>query len=163
MPVQVRHAVKGDENAIGGLLIRLVEQHVEYDPERFSNFVTHEGAAAFYGSRIEAKEAAVVVAEIEGQIAGFAYLEFEERNYEELLDKAVWLHDIYLEPEARSAGTGTALMQAAIKAAKELRGDKLLLGVAAKNLTAQAFFEGFGFRTTMLEMTLDLDKSEPPA
>jgi GNAT superfamily N-acetyltransferase len=162
MPVEVRNAVEGDETAIAGLLIRLVDQHVAYDPQRFSNFITLEGAAAFYRSRIDAEEAAVVVAEIEGQIAGFAYLEFEERNYADLLDKAAWLHDIYLEPEARSAGTGKALMQASIKAARELGGDKLLLGVAAKNLAAQAFFEGFGFRTTMLEMTLDLE-SELPA
>ena len=157
MPVEVRHAAEGDELAIAGLLIRLVEQHVQYDPERFSNFITLEGAAAFYRSRLEANEAAVVVAEIDGQIAGFAYLEFEERNYGNLLDKGVWLHDIYLKPEARAAGTGKALMEAAIKAAKALGGDKLLLGVAAKNLTAQTFFESFGFRTTMLEMTLDLD------
>jgi len=156
MSVKVRHAVAGDELRVADLLVRLVEQHVRYDPERFSNFVTLDGAAAFYRSRIEMDSAAVIVAEIDDEIAGFGYLEFEERNYENLLDKAVWLHDIYLEPEARAAGTGKALMQAAVKAAKELGGDKLLLGVAAKNLAAQTFFESFGFRTTMLEMTLDL-------
>ena len=157
MSVKVRHAVAGDELRVADLLVRLVEQHVRYDPDRFSNFVTLEGAAAFYRGRIEARDAAVLVAEAEDQIAGFAYLEFEERNYENLIEKGVWLHDIYLEPEARAAGTGKALMQAAIKAAKDLGGNKLLLGVAAKNLAAQTFFESFGFRTTMLEMTLDLD------
>ena len=157
MALEVRHAVVGDEHAIAGLLIRLMEQHVVYDPGRFTNFITLDGAADFYRIRLESGEAAIIVAEIEGRIAGFTYLEFEERNYEELLDKGVWLHDIYLEPEARSAGIGKTLMQASIRAAKELGGDKLLLAVAAKNLAAQTFFEGFGFRTTMLEMTLDLD------
>ena len=157
MSVKVRHAVPGDEMRVAGLLVRLVDQHVQYDPGRFSNFVTLDGAAAFYRSRIEAEDAAVIVAEADGSVAGFAYLEFEERNYENLIDKGVWLHDIYLEPEARAAGTGKALMLAAVEAAKGLGGAKLLLGVAAKNLAAQTFFESFGFRTTMLEMTLDLN------
>jgi GNAT superfamily N-acetyltransferase len=157
MSVKVRQAVEGDELRVADLLVRLVEQHVQYDPVRFSNFITVEGAAAFYRGRIGSRNAAVLVAETDDQIGGFAYLEFEERDYENLIEKGVWLHDIYLEPEARAAGTGRALMQAAIKAAKELGGDKLLLGVAAKNLAAQTFFESFGFRTTMLEMTRDLD------
>ena len=157
MIVNVRHAVAGDEDRIAGLLIRLVDQHVAYDPRRFSNFITADGAAAFYRGRIEAPNAVVLVAEIENEITGFAYLEFERVNYEEMVEKGVWLHDLYLEPEARSAGTGKALMEAAITAAQELGGEKLLLGVAAETRAARGFFENFGFRTTMLEMTLDLD------
>ena len=162
MAVRVRHAVAGDEMRIAGLLVRLVDQHVAYDPRRFSNFITPDGAAAFYRGCIDDPNAAVLVAEIDNEITGFAYLEFESLNYEEMVEKGVWLHDIYLEPKARSAGTGKALMEAAITAAKELGGEKLLLGVAAENLAARGFFENFGFRTTMLEMTLDLE-SEPPA
>jgi ribosomal protein S18 acetylase RimI-like enzyme len=156
----VRRAKIGDETAIAGLLIRLVEQHVEYDPKRFSNFVTLEGAARFYRGRIEAAEAAVLAAEIDNEVAGFAYLEHEPLNYAEIVRNAVWLHDIFLKPEARSAGTGNSLMQAAIRAAKELGGDKLLLSVAAKNEIAKGFFERFGFRQTMFEMTLDLTDGE---
>lgn len=153
----IRLAAREDALAIAGLLVRLVEQHVKYDRARFSNFITLDGAAGFYRSRIDAGNAAVLVAETDNEIAGFAYLEFERLNYEELIENGVWLHDIYLKPEARAGGTGKSLMQAAIKAAKELGGDKLLLGVAAQNNTARDFFESFGFRTTMLEMTLDLN------
>jgi len=157
MPVEVRDAVAGDELRVAGLLIKLVNQHVQYDPGRFADFVTEEGAAAFYLSRFNAPDARVLVAEADGELIGFAYLEFEERNYEELVDRGVWLHDIFVEKEFRSAGAGKALMQASIAAATELGGTKLLLATAARNTAGKGFFEHFGFRPTMIEMTLDLD------
>src|SRR5262245_47192567 len=106
----IRRARLGDEHAVGALLVKLVKQHVEYDSERFSDFVTIEGAANFYRTRIEADEARIIVAEVDNEIAGFTYLEFEERDYEHLLEKAVWLHDIYIESEARAVGVGKGLM-----------------------------------------------------
>ena len=158
MAVSVRRARNGDEAAVAEFLIKLVVQHVGYDPDRFADFVTKEGAAAFYASRFGADEARVLVAEIDGELIGFAYLEFEERNYEELVCRGVWLHDIFVEKEFRSTGAGKALMEASIAAASEMGGTKLLLGTAARNTAARAFFEGFGFRATMVEMTLNLDR-----
>ena len=119
MPLNVRRARAGDEKTVASFLVKLVRQHVGYDPHRFSDFVTAEGAAAFYAGRFEAENARVLVAEIDGKPAGFAYLEFEERNYEELLDRGVWLHDIFVEEEFRSAGVGKALMKASIAAGAE--------------------------------------------
>lgn len=159
MPLKVRRATAGDEQTVAGFLVKLVRQHVGYDPQRFSDLVTVEGAAAFYAGRFEAASARVLVAEIDGKPAGFVYLEFEERNYEELVERGVWLHDIFVEEEFRSAGLGKALMTASIAAAVELGGTKVLLGTAAQNATARALFESFGFRTTMIEMTLNLDQS----
>ncbi|MGD9587281.1 MAG: N-acetyltransferase family protein [Pyrinomonadaceae bacterium] len=156
MEVGIRRARAGDEERVAELLLKLVKQHVDYNPKRFADFVTKEGAAAFYAGRFRAEDARVLVAELGSDIVGFAYLEFEERNYEELVAKGVWLHDIFVEPTSRSDGVGKALMEAAIAAAAEMGGDKLLLATAAKNLAGRDFFEHFGFRPTMIEMTLDL-------
>lgn len=156
MEFGIRRARAGDEEKVAELLLKLVEQHVVYDPNRFANFVTRDGAAAFYAGRFQTDDARVLVAECGDVIIGFAYLEFEERNYEELVENGVWLHDIYVVPSSRSAGVGKALMNASIRAAAELGGDKLMLATAAKNLAGQDFFERFGFRPTMIEMTLDI-------
>jgi GNAT superfamily N-acetyltransferase len=158
MPLNVRRAVAGDEKAVAAFLVKLVRQHVGYDPHRFSDFVTAEGAAAFYAGRFEAENSRVLIVEADGKPVGFAYLEFEERNYEELVDRGVWLHDIFVQEEFRSTGVGKTLMKASIAAAAELGGSKLLLGTAAQNTVARTFFESFGFRTTMIEMTLNLDQ-----
>jgi GNAT superfamily N-acetyltransferase len=156
MDVSIRRARAGDEKKVAELLLKLVEQHVDYDPERFSNFVTLHGAAEFYKSRFDVQDAAVLVAEVEDRIVGFAYIEFEKLDYESLLENAAWLHDIFVERGERSDGVGKRLLEAARNAASELGAGKLLLTVAAKNDVAQDFFEKAGFRQTMLEMTLNL-------
>ena len=152
----VRRAKSGDERSIAELAIKLVEQHVAYDPRRFSLFATVEGAESFYGGQFEGSTAAVLVAEIDGGVVGFAYIAKEDLNYAELLEKGAWLHDIYVEETSRSTGAGHALIEASIKAAREMGAEKILLTVAARNSAARSFFEGVGFRPTMTEMTLNL-------
>ena len=156
MDASIRCATAGDETKVAELFLELVRQHVDFDPDRFSNFVTLQGAAEFYKSRFDVDDAAVVVAEVEERIVGFAYIEFEKLDYENLLENAAWLHDIFVERDERSEGLGKRLLNASAEAAKEIGAEKLLLTVAAKNTIAQDFFENAGFRQTMLEMTLNL-------
>ena len=156
MYASIRGARVGDEEPIAELFLKLVDQHIDYDPDRFSKFVTVKGAAEFYKSRFDVSEAAVLVAEVENRIVGFAYIEFQRLDYENLLENAAWLHDIFIDSDERSVGLGKRLLEAARNAANELGADKLLLTVAARNKVAQDFFEKAGFRQTMLEMTLNL-------
>lgn len=156
MEAVIRRARPGDEWFVADMLLKLVEQHLDHDPDRFSGFITREGAAEFYKSRFGVSDAEVLVAEIDGSIVGFAYLEHVGLSYEDLLENAAWLHDIYVESNVRSVGVGSRLIEEAITAAKRLGADKLLLAAAAKNDGGQKFFEKAGFRPTMLEMTLNL-------
>jgi GNAT superfamily N-acetyltransferase len=156
MPAVIRRARRGDERRVAEFAIKLFDQHAEYDPERFSTFANVEGAASFYGSRFDTPESVVVVAEIENEVVGFAYVERDELNYAELLKDGAWLHDIYVDEAARAEGVGKALIKTAADAAREMGAKKLLLTVAAKNAVAQQVFEKAGFRRTMVEMTLNL-------
>ena len=156
MPAVIRRARAGDERRVAEFAIRLFDQHVEYDPERFSTFANVDGAAKFYRSRFETPDSAVFVAEVENEIIGFAYVERDPLNYAELLENGAWLHDIYVDEHARSEGVGKELIKAAAEAAKQMGAEKLLLTVAAKNSAAQKVFEKAGFRRTMMEMTLNL-------
>ena len=65
-------------------------------------------------------------------------------------------HDIYVEPDARNSGAGRALIAAVRDEAKRRGANKVLLSVAVGNEHGQRLFERSGFRTTMLEMMLDL-------
>ena len=156
MPAVIRRARDGDEHHVAEFAIRLFAQHVEYDPGRFSIFANVDGAARFYRSRFDTADSAVFVAELENEIVGFAYIERDPLNYSELLENGAWLHDIYVDEQARAEGVGKALISAAAKAAKQMGAEKLLLTVAAKNPGAQKIFEKAGFRPTMMEMTLNL-------
>jgi GNAT superfamily N-acetyltransferase len=156
MTAIIRRAKAGDERSVAEFAIRLFEQHIAYDPERFSIFATIEGAESFYRSQFDTKDSAVLVAEIDNEVVGFAYIERDERNYPQLLENGAWLHDLYVDESSRSEGVGKALISAASDEAKRMGAEKLLLSVAAKNSTAQQVFERAGFRRTMVEMTLNL-------
>jgi len=154
MSVVVRRATKDDAEQVADYAMKLVEQHRSYDPIRFAPLGSLEGMAWFYGSQTDAENAAVLVAEVEGRISGFAYVTYVETDYLDLAVSAAQLQDIYVDESARHSGAGKALIDAAIRVAKEFGARKLLLSVAAKNTTAQRFFEQAGFETTMHEMML---------
>ena len=156
MSALIRRAREGDERKVAEFAIKLFDQHVEYDSERFSTFANADGAAKFYRSRFDTPDSAVFVAEVENEIVGFAYLERDPLNYAELLENGAWLHDIYVDERARAEGIAKELINAAAEAAKQMGAEKLLLSVAAKNAAAQQVFEKAGFRPTMVEMTLNL-------
>jgi GNAT superfamily N-acetyltransferase len=160
MHVSIRRATRDDADAIAGLAVELVEQHVGYDPVRFSRIGDRGGMADYYRSRTGAENAAVLVAEQAGTVIGFAYLEYEPILYAELAVNVAWLHDIYVVAEARSTGAGRILIKAIAAESRRLGAAKLLLSVAAKNTAGQTFFERYGFRNTMFEMMLELDKDE---
>jgi GNAT superfamily N-acetyltransferase len=158
MSLVVRRARKDDARTIADFALRLFAQHRAYDAKRFARLSDAQGAEWFYGSQAEAKDGAVLVGELDGRVVGFAYLTYEERNYIDLLENAVRLHDIYVEEEGRGAGIGKDLLNAVIDTAKEFGADKLVLSVAARNEYAREFFKRNGLRETMVEMTVNLER-----
>ena len=156
MAITVRRATRDDARTIAEFAFKLVEQHRQYDPVRFAKLGDLEGMAWFYGGQTEAEDAVVLVVEIDDRVVGFAYLEYQSRNYMELSAASVRLQDIFVEEDARGTGAGRKLIEAAIEESKGFDAAKVLLSVAAKNTFAQEFFKHQGFRTTMLEMMLEL-------
>ena len=154
MAVVVRRATKDDAAIMAEFATKLVEQHYSYDPVRFARIADREGMKWFYGSQTDAKNAAVLVAELGSRVVGFAYITYAERDYLELAVSAAQLQDIYVDETARRSGAGEALIDAAVEVAKGFGASKLLLSVAARNTVGQSFFEHAGFKTTMHEMML---------
>ena len=148
----VRRATKEDAAIIAEFAMKLVDQHVGYDTVRFSRIGNADGMADFYRGQTEVENASVLVAENDGEVVGFAFMEFEPIIYAELATKVVWLHDIFIDDAARATGAGKKLIEAVAVEAKRFGANKILLSVAAKNVGAQGFFEQTGFMTTMHEM-----------
>lgn len=160
MTVTVRRAVKEDARRVAELAVKLARQHENYDARRFARLYDEADAERYYGSRHQTTDEVVLVAEIDDRIIGFAYIQYEEKDYPNLLETAAWLHDIYIEETARAQNAGKLLIENSIRTARDLGADKLMLSVAAKNTYARQFFERQRFRETMVEMMLDLTDSK---
>lgn len=157
MAVVIRRATLEDAEIVADYAGKLAAQHRQYDPKRFTLLADHDQMAEYYGNQTNAEDAAVLVAELDGKIAGFAYIQNEPRNYAALLESAAWLHDIYVDEAARGHSIGQSLIEASVNVAKELGADKLMLLAATDNRFAQDLFRQSGFRETMVEMMLSLD------
>jgi len=154
MTVAVRKATKQDARTVAEFAVALAGLHPQWNARRFTQLLTINGASAYYGERSTADNAAVLVAEREGRVIGFAYTEYEPVLYAELATRVAWLHDIYVEPDARNQGAGSALLAGVAEAARGFGASKVLLSVAANNDAGQRLFERNGFETTMHEMML---------
>lgn len=133
--------------------------HFAFDQQRF--LAPDEGAeagyAAFLGSQLNAADAFVLVAEIDGAVVGYVYAGVEPLSWKELRDEAGFVHDLLVDDEVRNSGVGHQLLEAAIGWLRQRGMPRVVLWTAARNDGARRLFERRGFRSTMVEMTLELN------
>ncbi|HTR96757.1 MAG TPA: GNAT family N-acetyltransferase [Candidatus Acidoferrales bacterium] len=77
-------------------------------------------------------------------------------------DARAWIGGMGVVPEARRAGLGRALMQAAIEGARDAGADEIVLEVLRPNERARRLYESLGFRTVR-ELEVWTLVAEPPA
>ena len=157
-PFTIRRATAADVNTIGRMGALLLRVHYEFDRDRFMQpgAGADEGYASFLRSRLADPDALVVVAEQDAGIAGYLYADIEPRNWQELRERAGYIHDVFVAEGYRSAGVADGLMNAAFDWMREQGLPRVLLSTAFANERAQRVFERLGFRRTMIEMTKEL-------
>ncbi len=155
----IRPAEFRDLPALGRLGAALMRTHYAFDPHRFLS--PDEGAeagyASFLGTQLAADDTVVMVAEIDGEVAGYVYAGVEPLSWKELRDEAGFVHDLLVADAARGSGVGQQLLDAAIAWLKQRGMPRVVLWTAARNEGAHRLFERRGFRSTMVEMTLELN------
>jgi ribosomal protein S18 acetylase RimI-like enzyme len=160
-PVKVRPAIPADRAANGRLGAQLVAEHHRFDPKRF--IASIPGLAQRYGdfliSQSERPEMRVLVAERGGEIVGYAFGGMEGNDYMALRGPAGVIYDLVVDPDHRRQGIGRVLLKTALDALAQLGAPRALLFTADKNHVAQALFDQAGFRRTMIEMTIELERS----
>jgi len=161
--VVVRAPTLEEIPAVARLAGLLVAQHEAYDPQRFLHLDDPAAGYARFLPRVLGDTKAVLLAAlVEGEVVGYAYGALEGRDYFALLDACGKLHDIYVDERARGRGVGEALLRA-FKAELVARGaPRVVLLTATQNTGAHRLFAKMGFRSTMLEMTAELEGDEAP-
>jgi ribosomal protein S18 acetylase RimI-like enzyme len=160
--VIIRRATRADEATLGRLGALLVTTHHDFDPKRFvaATRRTERGYGSFLGSQLEEPDVAVLVAEKNGAVIGYAYAGVEASDYMSLRGPAGVLHDVLVDPEHRGRGVGRRLLDAALAFLRSRGAPRVVLSTAARNAPAQRLFERAGFRQTMIEMTRELDEPD---
>lgn len=151
--------VEADLDAVSLLAAELVRLHHRWDAKRF--FVSQNlesGYRWWLGTQLARDDTLLLVAEVDGEIAGYFYGSLEERDWALLLDEHAAVHDIFVHQRFRRGGVARALMTEAIRLFQVRGAKRVVLGTAKQNAEGQALFESLGFRPTMIEMTRDLER-----
>jgi len=149
---------KGDLQEVGVLAGKLVRMHYDWDRLRFLMPVDPEkGYQRWLGTQLDNEDTILLVADDRQGIVGYVYAKMEARSYDELRDACAALHDIIVADRARGQGIGEALLKEMFARAKAKGAPRVVLLTASQNEGAQRLFKRCGFRTTMFEMTAELD------
>lgn len=159
MSAVIRRATPGDLAAVGRLGAALLRAHFEFDTDRFMGAGDDDesGYAWFLGTQLEAPDSLVLVADLDGVVVGYLYAGIEPRSWKELREEAGFVHDVLVEEDRRGAGLAQALIEEAVAWCRERGVPRVILWTAARNTHAHRLFERLGFRSTMIEMTRELN------
>ena len=162
--ILIREAARADLPRLGRLGALLVQEHHDFDRRRFlaARNRTPQDYASFLATRLEDRNAVILVAETQGETIGYAYGEIEGYDYMSLRGPAGVLNDLIVDPAYRGQGVGQLLLDAIISGLKSRDAPRVVLSTAAKNTSAQRLFERNGFRPTMIEMTRELEEPSKP-
>ena len=134
--ITIRQAVLPDLDLIGPL----------FDGYRqfYGRDSNPEGARNFLRERFNHGESIVFLA-FEGEVpVGFTqlYPSFSSQ----LMARSYVLNDLFVAPQGRRKGVGTALLSAAVKYASNIGAVRVSLATAVTNATAQAVYEAAGWK-----------------
>ena len=159
----VRPATQADLPAIGQLAALLVRLHHDLDAARFfaATAETAERYGSFIDTQLKEPDIIVLVAELRGEVVGYAYAGVEGYDYMALRGPAGVVHDIVVDPAHRGHGVGGMLLDATLKALEARGVPRVVLWTAEGNASAQRLFARAGFRRTMIELTREVETTGP--
>ena len=113
-------------------------------------------AREYLKSRIEANDCVIFVA-IDGASDGLGFVLLYQTCDSVDLETYWILHDLFVDPDCRQCGTGTALMNTAAEFGRSVGTSRLDLGTGVKNTTAQGLYESLGWKRDMEFFSYSLD------
>src|SRR5215213_5178586 len=137
--IKIREAVNTDLPHLGRLGALLVQEHHNFDALRFvaAKNRTPQEYAWFLGTRLDDRDAVILVAETKGEMIGYVYGEIEGYDYMSLRGPAGVLNDLIVDPAYRGRGVGRLLLDGIISRLKSRDVPRVVLSTAAKNKSAQ--------------------------
>jgi ribosomal protein S18 acetylase RimI-like enzyme len=102
-------------------------------------------AKQFLSDRLVCNESVVFIAE-DGDGAAVGFVQLYPTFSSVLAAPMYVLSDLFVLPEARRRGVGTALLQSAVETTRATKAVRLELATAITNVSAQRLYESLGWR-----------------
>lgn len=153
MKTIIRHAVKEDYEALATLYREVHEFHAKGRPDLFQiNAVAAVVEESLFDERLASSSSLYLIAEADGQPAGFALVIFKQRPAWSTIPASAEIDAIAVTQFLRGSGIGKALLAASEAWASEKGAAYLSLGVHAFNTRAQSLYQEFGFEVEQVKM-----------
>jgi ribosomal protein S18 acetylase RimI-like enzyme len=149
MPITIRQAVKEDATILTDLAYTTFWDAFAHHPKNAPDDLAHYMRQAFKVEQIAEElsdpKSLFLIAEIDGELAGYAKLIFESTEPDIVAEWPVELARLYSHQKFLGQGVGQELLDACTKRAMETGRDVMWLGVWEYNPRAQRFYEKNGF------------------
>jgi ribosomal protein S18 acetylase RimI-like enzyme len=153
-PATVRPAGDRDREAILGLWLELIAYHRRLDPQ----YPVVPGLRKALGDEIDrglqGGPCRMFVADLDGDQVGFVFAEIAGAQMRDDSEPgSSWIHEIYVAPEQRDRGLGSALVEAAQKFIDECGGGRVAVRVESGNKEGLRFWQRHSYveRARILE------------
>ena len=147
--VKIRYATKNDAEMLADLSWRTFfdafAEHPKNAPDDLKAYMDSAFNAEQISRELSDEKAIFLVAEIEGEIAGYAKLLLDAIEPGVTAKSPIELCRLYSEQKFLGKGVGAALMQRCLDEAKRRERDVMWLGVWEYNPRAQAFYRKWKF------------------
>ena len=148
MSLTIREAGAGDVEALLPMFGALDDQHSAGRPDIFCGSSTRPRPRESVAGLLAAPDAAVLVAEMDGRIAGYLVVRMRDVDRPLLVPRRFGEIDaLFVIEQTRHHGVGRALMQAAEAWVRQKGGTAIELVVWEFNAAALRFYEGRGYST----------------
>jgi ribosomal protein S18 acetylase RimI-like enzyme len=161
--MQIRPATPDDVPAVLPMVEKVSRLHESWNPAKYS-FLPNipQMYDQWLRERAGHRRSVFLVAETSEprKIVGFVIGTVEREIPIYRLKEYGFLHDLWVEPEYRNEGAARQMVMLALEKFKEMGVEQVRLDTAANNEAARRLFAACGFRESVREMLIELEKSE---
>jgi ribosomal protein S18 acetylase RimI-like enzyme len=157
----IRAATASDLDGILAMQREIHAEHLALDAARWTVGHPVENAYRTWLSFLMSDEQAglALVAERDSKLRGYLLAEVEEESTRHWSPRAVYLHDLFVDPASRRSGVAGKLMTRLLEWTQTYHPWlQVRLITAVQNESARAFFERLGFRSSAVEMLREPDR-----
>lgn len=144
----VRKATLDDVSSLKPLYLELEKDAVKFQPE---HFVIGNRDESFFEGIIKSQNQDILLAEVDGQVVGFAHVMILEQKRIPCLkaERVIYLQDLDVAEKFRSRGIGAKLIEACKEYGKSRGADFMRTQVFPQNVRGMTFYERQGFTEKM--------------